>query len=143
MNCIHCPGAGSEHGGIVALAVAELPLTFRVDRNTRTVRTSARGVVHLAALIAHARALVKERVFAYPQLVDARQARLKITADDVRRLADNIMLLRRIHGTARTAFVTRYPADFGMMRMYATLSEEGDPGFAVFREIDEAEEWIR
>ncbi len=107
------------------------------------MRTNARGVIHIDDLIAHARALVKEKVFTYPQLVDARQARLKITAADVRKLVDSIMLLRRIHGTARTAFVTGYPADFGMMRMYATLSEEWDPGFAVFREIGDAEQWIR
>ncbi len=81
-------------------------------------------------------------MFTYPQLVDARQARLKITAADVRKLVDR-SCLRRIHGTARTAFVTGYPADFGMMRMYATLSEEWDPGFAVFREIGDAEQWIR
>jgi len=55
---------------------------------------------------------------------------------------DRIQALRKMYGTARTAFVTGYPAAYGMMRMYATLSEESDPGFAVFRDIGEAEEWI-
>ena len=124
------------------MELKDLPLNFRVDRNTRTVRTNARGVLEVGHLMAHAHALVKEKVFAYSQLIDAREARLKISAVDVRRLVDRIKMLRKIHGTARTAFVTRYPAAFGMMRMYATLSEECDPGFAVFREIGEAEEWI-
>lgn len=129
-------------GENIALELTELPLNFRVDRNTRTVLTNARGVLEINDLMAHAHALVKEKVFAYSQLIDAREAHLKISASDVRRLVDRIKMLRKIHGTARTAFVTRYPAAFGMMRMYATLSEECDPGFAVFREIGEAEEWI-
>jgi len=29
-----------------------------------------------------------------------------------------------------------------ILSVYGTLSEEWDPGFAVFREIGEAEEWI-
>lgn len=126
----------------MALEITELPLTFRVERSTRTVRTKARGVLEVGDFMAHAHALVKEKVFAYSQLIDAREAHLRITANDVRRLVERIKALRKIHGTARTAFVTRYPAAFGMMRMYATLSEEVDPGFAVFREISEAEEWI-
>jgi hypothetical protein len=126
----------------MGLELAELPLNSRVDRNTRTVRTKARGVLEVDDFMAHAHALVKEKVFAYSQLIDAREADLKISAGDVRRLVDRIKTLRKIHGTARTAFVTRYPAAFGMMRMYATLSEEYDPGFAVFREIGDAEEWI-
>lgn len=124
------------------MKLKELPLNFRVDRNTRTVRTKARGVLEVDDFMAHAHALVNEKVFAFSQLIDAREAHLKITTNDVRRLVDRIKALRKIHGTARTAFVTRYPAAFGMMRMYATLSEECDPGFAVFREIGEAEEWI-
>ena len=124
------------------MKLAELPLTFRVDRNTRAVRTNARGVLGIDDFIEHVHALVKEKVFAYPQLIDAREARLKITSSDVRRLVDRIQGLRKMYGTARTAFVTGYPAAFGMMRMYATLSEESDPGFAVFRDIGEAEEWI-
>lgn len=126
----------------MSLKLNEHPLNFRVDRNSRTVLTNARGALYFDDFMAHAHALVKEKVFAYPQLIDAREAHLEITSNDVRRLVDRIKALRKIHGTARTAFVTRYPAAFGMMRMYAILSEECDPGFAVFREIGEAEEWI-
>ena len=127
----------------VTLELADIPLSFRIDRGTRTVRTKGRGVIRLDDFVAHMHALVKGKVFAYPQLIDAREARLKITTGDVRKLVDQVEVLRRIHGTARTAFVTRYSADFGMMRMYGILSEECDPGFAVFREIGEAENWIR
>ena len=119
-----------------------IPFSFQIDRGARTVKTKGRGVIRIDDFVAHMHALVKEKVFGYPQLIDAREARLKITTGDVRKLVDRVEVLRRIHGTARTAFVTRYPADFGMMRMYGTLSEEYDPGFAVFREIAEAENWI-
>ena len=128
--------------GTETLEVADILFTFQVDRRSRTVRSKARGVIRIDALVEHVHTLAKEKVFAYPHLIDAREARLRITAGDVRKLVDRIETLRKIHGTARTAFVTRYPADFGMMRMYGTLSEECDPGFAVFREIGEAENWI-
>ena len=127
----------------IALDLEDISFSFQIDRGTRTVRTKGRGVIRIDDFVAHMHALVKERVFGYPQLIDAREARLKITTGDVRKLVDRVEVLRRIHGTARTAFVTRYPADFGMMRMYGTLSEECDPGFAVFREIAEADNWIR
>lgn len=126
----------------IALELADIPLSFRIDRGRRTVRTRGRGEIRIDDFIAHMHALVKEKVFAYPQLIDAREARLKISTGDVRKLVDRVEVLRRIHGTARTAFVTRYPVDFGMMRMYGTLSEACDPGFGVFREIGEAENWI-
>jgi hypothetical protein len=106
------------------------------------VFTTARGVLRIDDFEAHARELANAGVFAYPKLIDAREARLKISQGDVRRLVSLNKELRRINGPARTAFVTKRSADFGMMRMYELLIGEHDPGFGVFYDIYHAEQWI-
>lgn len=118
------------------------PISFRVDHDTRTVHTTAHGVLGIDEIVAHAHDLVTARVFAYPHLMDAREAHLKISSSDVQKLVSLMKGLRKTHGHAKTAFVTRHPADFGMMRMYELQIGEGDPGFAAFYDINQAMEWI-
>ena len=113
-----------------------------MDHDTRTVFTIAQGVLQIDDFVAHARELANAGVFAYPQLINAREAHLKVFTSDVHRLVSLNKELRRIHGPARTAFVAKHPADFGMMRMYEFLIGEHDPGFAVFYDIYHAEQWI-
>ena len=118
------------------------PISFRVDLDTRTVFTMARGVLRIDDFENHARDIANAGVFAYPQLINAREALLKISTSDVHKLVSLYKDLRRIHGPARTAFVTKRPSDFGMMRMYELLIGEHDPGFAVFYDIYHAEQWV-
>jgi len=124
------------------LGLTANPISFRTDRNTRTVFTTARGVLRINDFVAHVHELVNAGVFAYPQLINAREARLKISPGDVHRLVSQNKELRQIHGPAKTSFVTRHPADFGMMRMYELLIGEDDTGFAVFYDIYHAEQWV-
>jgi hypothetical protein len=51
--------------------------------------------------------------------------------------------LQATHGFShRTALVVSTPVDFSMARMYASLAQEVDPDFSVFRDLDEAEAWL-
>ena len=118
------------------------PISFQVDRDTRTVYTTAHGVLPVDDLVALAHELVDAGVFEYPHLIDARRAHLKISAVDVHKLVSLNKELRKSHGPAKTAFVTNRPVDFGMMRMYQLLNGENDPGFAVFYDISHAEQWV-
>jgi hypothetical protein len=117
-------------------------MSFRVDQDTRTVYTTAHGVLQVDDFVAHAHELANAGLFAYPQLIDAREAHLKISPSDVDTLVSLNKELRRIHGIARTAFVTKHTAGFGMMRMYEIKIGEHDPGFCAFYDIDQAEQWI-
>lgn len=117
-------------------------MSFRVAPDTRTVFTRARGILRIDDFVAHARELATAGVFAYTQLIDARDAHLKISPSDVQTLVSLNRGLRKTHGPARTAFVARHPADFGMMRMYELSIGEDDPGFAVFYDIYQAEQWV-
>jgi hypothetical protein len=43
----------------------------------------------------------------------------------------------------RTALVVSTLVDFGMARMYGALAQKVDPDFVVFRDLGEAEAWLR
>ncbi len=128
--------------GETGLELTASPISFRVDHDSRTVFTTARGILRIDDLVAHMRNLADAGVFAYPHLINARESKLQISPSDVRTLVSLNRELRSVHGHARTAFVARNPADFGMMRMYELIIGENDPGFAVFYDIDLAEQWI-
>ena len=52
--------------------------------------------------------------------------------------------MRATHGFGnRTALVVSTPVHFGMARLYGTLAQKVDPDFAVFRDLGEAEVWLR
>jgi hypothetical protein len=124
------------------LGLTANPVSFQVDHDSRTVYTTAHGVLQVDDFVAHAHDLANAGLFAYSQLIDAGEARLKISPSDVETLVSLNKELRRFHGNARTAFVTKETADFGMMRMYEILIGEDDPGFAVFYDIYHAEQWV-
>ena len=113
-----------------------------MDHDARTVFTTARGVLIINDFVEHTYKLAEAGVFAYTQLLDAREAHLEISPGDVRKFVYQMKELRKTHGPAKTAFVARHPADFGMMRMYELQIGEDDPGFAVFYDINQAEQWI-
>ena len=117
-------------------------ITFSVDAEG-IVRTTMRGVIGAAALAAHVRARAGAQLLNSPQLVDARDAQLDLSTEDVRSLAALVGQLRSTGGTSRTAFVAQQDFAYGMARMYAALGVRDDPGFAVFRSLDEAKSWLR
>ena len=43
----------------------------------------------------------------------------------------------------RVALVVSTPVHFGMARVYGALAQKVDPDFAVFRDLGEAEVWLR
>ncbi len=52
--------------------------------------------------------------------------------------------MQAAHGFShRTALVVSTSVDFGMARMYGSLAQTVDPGFSVFRDLDEAEAWLQ
>ena len=115
---------------------------FEVDA-AGIVRTTMRGTITVDQVIAHTRARATAGVLGSPQVVDAREAQLELSTADVREIADTVGRLRSGTARARTAFVVGSDFAYGMGRMYAVLAERDDPGFAVFRSMEEAERWVQ
>jgi hypothetical protein len=62
----------------------------------------------------------------------------------MRRLVELVGHLQVAHGLShRTALVVSTPMDFGMARMYEGLAQKVHPDFSVFRDLGEAEAWLR
>ena len=121
-----------------------MPFTYVFDAATNIVRTSAHGLIRFDDLAAHLRALIDGEVAHVPQLIDARDAQHDLTASDIRRLVELVGHLQAAHGFShRTALVVSTSVDFGMARMYGSLAQTVDPGFSVFRDLDEAEAWLQ
>jgi len=125
-----------------ALEMTATPISFRVDHYARAVFTTAEGDIRIDEIVTHAHELATAGVFSYSQLIDARKARLKFSPEDVKKLVHIMRELRKTHGTGKTAFVTKNPTDFGMMRMYELQIGEDDPGFAAFYDLEQGIEWI-
>jgi hypothetical protein len=118
-------------------------ITYSIDHESRTVHVELAGAVTAASYRAHVERLAAEGALGYARVVDARHANLVLKPDDIARSVELVTRLRREHGTARTGFVATGDALYGMARMYQMRNEEGDPGFAVFRRIEDALEWTR
>lgn len=119
-----------------------MPVTYVVDRERRLVRAKASGTMTSEEFRPHLEALDVEGLIGWPQIIDAREAAIRITPEEVRRFVFLIDGLRARHGHSRTAFITDDDSTYGMLRMYAALGEAADPGFAVFRTMAEAEAWV-
>lgn len=119
-----------------------MPTTYEIDHERR--RVIARATIELRAedFTALVSSLALDRCLHYALLIDGRHASLVLTADETRRLVGLVARLRAEHGHARTAFVAGSDLAFGMGRMYMTLAAETDPGFMVYRAIEDAEAWL-
>jgi len=106
------------------------------------LRSRLTGIAGVAEIEAYLRAVIANGWFGLPNLIDARNGITHMHTADIHRLSALITRLRQEHGLARTALVTNNLVLFGMGRMYAAIAHDGDAGFAVFRDMDEAETWL-
>ena len=108
------------------------------------IRTTAHGIVRFDDLAAHLQALIDDGVASVPQLIDSRDAEHDLSPSDIRRLVELVGHLQAAHGLShRTALVVSTPMNFGMARMYGALAHNVDPDFSVFRDLGDAEAWLR
>ena len=75
-------------------------------------------------------------------LWDMRQARLEVSAADVRRLRATVERYRDARGNSRQAVVTGRDLDFAQVRMFEMLDDWGSAEFMVFRDIGAAAGWL-
>lgn len=119
-----------------------MPITFTVNHTNRTVYTIAAGDLSADDFASNIDTLVKQGLFAYSQLIDARNANMTLSLSDVKSMVQLIGELRKIYGAASVAFIAPNPFVFGMLRMYMTLTEKTDSGFNVFYDMKSATEWL-
>jgi hypothetical protein len=119
-----------------------MPITYEIDHAARRVEVVVRGEVTPAAYRAHLDDLARQGAMAYGRVVDAREMEMSLRPRDIEDFMRKLAAMRKAHGVARTAVVVAAEATFGMARMYQMRNEAADPGFGVFRSIDEARAWV-
>jgi len=119
-----------------------MPATYAIDKQRRLVITTGLGRVTLAEALAHQEQLRKDPDFdpSFSQIMDlTRITEFALEANDIRRLAQGTVFSRE----SRRAIIASSDLVYGFGRMFEILREiAGENGIRVFRDVDEALDWI-
>ena len=119
-----------------------MPAFYKIDKERRLVLSSGTGVFNKEAAQSHQERLLADPEFdsSYSQLMDfTHVTQIDLTAADVQQLA-----LRNIFSPeSRRAFLVTNDLGFGLGRMFEILRESaGERGIRVFRDLEEALDWV-
>lgn len=116
--------------------------SYEIDKQRRLVISTALGTVTFADLLAHQDKLLKDPDFdpSFSQILDfTRVTSFDLEASDVRRLAQRNIFSPE----SRRAIAAPSDAMYGLGRMFEILRENaGENGIRVFRDLDQAVDWI-
>ena len=118
-----------------------MPVGYTIDLARSLVLSRGWGVVTDRELLAHARALTADPRFArsFHQLADLRDVTdLQVTASTIREM----VRLNPFGAGARRAMVVTCDVAFGMARMYQILRDGSPDKLEIFREMDDALQWL-
>jgi hypothetical protein len=119
-----------------------MPTFYKIDKAHRIVMSTASGIFDLAAALAHQEKLTQDADFdpGYSQLFDFRQvSKVALGPEDVRKIAERSVFWP----CSRRAILVNNDLEFGFARIFEMLRDNaGEKGIKVFRNIDEALEWI-
>jgi hypothetical protein len=115
---------------------------YEIDKQHRLVISTGSGRITLAEALAHQEKLRKDPDFdaSFSQVIDlTRITDFGLEANDIRRLAQATIFSRE----SRRAIIASNDLVYGFGRMYEILREiAGEGGVRVFRNLDEALDWI-
>jgi N-acetyl-anhydromuramyl-L-alanine amidase AmpD len=126
-----------------------MPIRATIDHARHRVTTRCEGVVTFEDIEHHLGLEERERGLSYHELFDVTGCRTNITAEQVRALVHQVRVLARSHPDfGPTAIVAHSDVMYGMARMFSILNEVPDhgvpgPPVEVFRDVAEAEQWLR
>jgi hypothetical protein len=119
-----------------------MPADFRIDLEKRRVWSYATGDLSYEDMTDHMNRLAKHPQFdpRFSQMLDFRGISIVgVTTEEVIALAE----VRVFSPQSKRAFVAPEPLNFGLARMYEALrATKGDDRIRVFRDYDEALEWL-
>src|SRR5262245_38907646 len=108
-----------------------MAIASTVEPRSGRLHASMSQLVSFAELRAHIDAEADAGQLSLPELIDARQARTDVTAEEIRMLVDQVRRRGQGGRVGPTALVTVDDVVYGMGRMYSILAEDFDPRFQV------------
>jgi hypothetical protein len=108
----------------------------------QTVSTTARGILSIIDVIEHVREKKRAGIELQPELFDARDVTLDLSASDLKTIAAEVA--RAIDGKqpGPVAVVTNSAFLFGLAKAYAELTRTINPNVAVFYDYEKALCWL-
>jgi hypothetical protein len=120
-----------------------MPLTYRRDDGRRLVTVTAVGEITLTEAIEMLDRRVMDGTWSYSLLYDGRQRTGTMDAQEVRILVELTRSLSNRHGpSGPMALVRDDAAGYSAGRAFGSLTEDLSPRVAVFRTMEEAEQWL-
>jgi len=120
-----------------------MPTFFKIYKERRLVMSIVSGVVTIADALAHRQNLRKHPDFdpSFSQLVDlSNVTKIELSREDVERFAEDTIFSL----DSRRAAVATCDVTYGLARMFEMLREsKGEGGLRIFRNLDEALDWVR
>jgi hypothetical protein len=119
-----------------------MPFYYKIDKESRLVMSTGSGVLTVADSLAHQDELLKDPDFrpSFSQLMDLTHVtKLEHTSEDVRRVAQRPVF----SPSSRRAILVTADMTFEVARRFEMLREAlGEKGIRVFRDLDDALEWV-
>jgi hypothetical protein len=116
--------AGKTRVAVRALHPRAAALSHTVDTERNEVTTIAEGTITLDEVRAHLRREKSDSALPYRELIDARNAVLRLTRSDVREIVELLRSPARARRLGRTAVVVSTDVAYGIMRMLQILVED-------------------
>lgn len=117
-----------------------MPITFKVDQ--KVVFTTARGILSYTKVLDHILAKREAEVVTLPELFDARDVTLDLSADELKSIASEVATALDGKAPGKIAVVTNSAFLFGLARSYGEITKDTNPDFDVFYDFEEARSWL-
>jgi len=119
-----------------------MPAFYKIAKERRVILSTASGIFTLADALAHQGQILADPDFdnRYSQLLDlSHVTKMELSTEDVRKLAERAVFWP----TSSRAILVNTDLGHGLARLFKMLRENaGETGIRIFRDLDEALEWI-
>lgn len=118
-----------------------MPLTFKIDHQERFVTANAKGRVVLKDVEDYFDALMVQDAMPYPKLIDATDAELVASDDDMMMLGARVSAYAAVDPRGPICLVAVTPEAIDMLRRFTNLGGASRPA-KIVRTVDEARKWL-
>jgi hypothetical protein len=122
-----------------------MPIAYDIVEDQQLVIAKGSGVIVAGEILSHMNTLAADKRYVAPmkKLVDYREVQhLNLSEHDARDIARRRKELAKIFHDERCAFVSPADAVFAATRVHESLVNVTDTNTAVFRTLENAENWL-
>lgn len=119
-----------------------MPIDHRIDASGKLIHATAKGILTIDEILKYVAARSAANALTYAELFDARDVTLDLSIADLHHIAKEMRQAVGTQTPGPTAVVTNSGFVYGLAQTYAAITRNDNPAFAVFRDIEEARQWL-